>query len=281
MSGDEVKKNTSEEPKSMDTATVAIYGSQAREYQHLPSRRVPMALADLHWSLGVGAPVALRVHHREAGHRDGGDLPAHYFGDRPEERLADLLIGAGFAEVEITTADSALAANASRARSLPDTVGPDMRLLVCGLNPSLYAADAGVGFARPSNRFWAAARAAEVVDQERDPVAALREHALGMTDLVKRATARSAEVTRAEYEAGVERVRRLVEWLEPAAVCFVGLEGYRTAVDRGATSGWQPAPFGGRPLYLMPSTSGLNASSRPGDFTAHLAATLHPPNLRQ
>lgn len=268
-------------PVNMDTATVAICGSQAREYQHLPSHRVPMALADLHWSLEVGAPVALRVHRGEEGHPDAGELPTRYFGDRPQERLADLLVGAGFADVETTTADSALAANASRARSLPDTVGPGMRLLVCGLNPSLYAADAGVGFARPSNRFWAAARAAGLVDRERDPVTALRRHSLGMTDLVKRATSRSAEVTRAEYEAGVQRVRRLVQWLEPAAVCFVGLEGYRTAVERGATPGWQPAPFGGRPLYLMPSTSGLNASSRPGDFAAHLAATLHPPNLRQ
>jgi TDG/mug DNA glycosylase family protein len=49
--------------------------------------------------------------------------------------------------------------SARRARTLPDTVGPGMRLLVCGLNPSLFAADAGVGYARPGNRFWPAARA--------------------------------------------------------------------------------------------------------------------------
>ena len=35
---------------------------------------------------------------------------------------------------------------------------------MCGLNPSLYAADAGVGFARPGNRFWPAALAAGIVD---------------------------------------------------------------------------------------------------------------------
>ena len=58
---------------------------------------------------------------------------------------------------------------ATRARSLPDTVGPGMRLLVCGLNPSVYSADAGIGFARPGNRFWPAAIAAGIVTVDRDP----------------------------------------------------------------------------------------------------------------
>ncbi len=40
-------------------------------------------------------------------------------------------------------------ARPTRARTLPDTVGPGMRLLVCGLNPSLHAADAGVGYVTP------------------------------------------------------------------------------------------------------------------------------------
>jgi len=43
-----------------------------------------------------------------------------------------------------------------RAHSLPDYVGPAMRILLVGLNPSPYAADVGVGFARPGNRFWPA-----------------------------------------------------------------------------------------------------------------------------
>jgi hypothetical protein len=57
---------------------------------------------------------------------------------------------------------------------------------------------------------------------------------------------------------------------------MVGLAGWRAAVDRKATAGVQPEPFGGRPLYVMPSTSGLNAHSRLDDLTTHLrsAATL-------
>ncbi len=38
-----------------------------------------------------------------------------------------------------------------------------MRLLVSGLNPSLHAADAGVGYIGPGNRFWPAVAAAGLV----------------------------------------------------------------------------------------------------------------------
>ena len=81
--------------------------------------------------------------------------------------------------------------DATRARTLPDTVGPGMRLLLVGLNPSEYAADAGAGFARPGNRFWPAALAAGLVTRTHDPFHALRVDGVGMTDLVKRATPRA------------------------------------------------------------------------------------------
>jgi TDG/mug DNA glycosylase family protein len=146
-----------------------------------------------------------------------------------------------------------------------------MRLLVCGLNPSVYSADAGYGFARKNNRFWPAAKAAGLVTKTGDPRHALDTDHIGMTDIVKRASANASVLTRDEYATGVGRVARLVSWLEPKAVCFVGLAGWRSAVDRMAVAGIQPARFGGRPAYVMPSTSGANASSRMEDLTMHLA----------
>ena len=92
-----------------------------------------------------------------------------------------------------------------------------------------------------------------------------------MTDLVKRATRGTKELRRSEYQAGTERVRRLVAWLRPRLVLFVGLEGWRAAVDGTATPGLQAAGFG-VPAYVMPSTSGLNAHVRLGDLVAHLRA---------
>jgi TDG/mug DNA glycosylase family protein len=95
-----------------------------------------------------------------------------------------------------------------------------------------------------------------------------------MTDLVKRATVGASELTAAEFRDGVARLDRLVRWLQPGAVCFVGLAGWRAAIDRRAVAGPLDDGFAGRPAYLMPNTSGLNASSRLQDLTAHLRAAV-------
>jgi TDG/mug DNA glycosylase family protein len=113
-----------------------------------------------------------------------------------------------------------LHARVTRARTLPDFVGPELRVLMVGLNPSEYAADAGVGFARPGNRFWPAALAAGLVSRDRDPRHALRHHHVGMTDLVKRATPGAATLRRAEYRDGLARVGRLVAWLVSRAPVY-------------------------------------------------------------
>src|SRR5204862_5520828 len=123
-------------------------------------------------------------------------------------------------------------------------------------------------------RFWPAALRAGLVSRRGDPLHALTIDAVGMTDLVKRATTGTKALQRAEYAAGAERVDRLVAWLRPRLVLFVGLEGWRAAVDRGARPGLQERGFGGMPAYVMPSTSGLNAHARPADLVAHIEAAL-------
>jgi TDG/mug DNA glycosylase family protein len=149
-----------------------------------------------------------------------------------------------------------------------------MRLLVCGLNPSIHAADAGVGFVTPGNRFWPAAIAAGLVTRDRDPRHALEAHGIGMTDLVARATVRADELAAEEYRAGLARLDRLCRRWQPGAVCMVGLAGWRAAVDRKAIAGPQERRLGGRPVYVMPSTSGLNAATGLDALTDHLRAAL-------
>ena len=160
-----------------------------------------------------------------------------------------------------------------RGRTLPDTVGPGMRLLVCGLNPSCTPADAGVGFARPGNRFWPAALAAGLVTATATRATCCRADGVGMTDLVKRATVARRRAHDATSTATAPRASS--DWCggcSRGAVCFVGLAGYRAAVDRKAQPGEQPDAFGGVPAYVMPNTSGLNAADRPDDLDRALAA---------
>jgi len=251
----------------------SVHGAWANmSYLHIPSVRLPMALADLHRSLVVGAPLDLQMlgGQYEGDHLPQDDVGGRFFASWTRERLRDVLIGAGFDIDVVEDHDEVVRARATRARSLPDFVNADMRLLVAGLNPSLFAADAGVGYARPGNRFWPAAVQAGLVSEDRDPRAALFDHGIGMTDIVKRSTASAADLEPHEYRAGMGRIERLVRWLQPGAVCFVGLSGWRAVFDRGAAAGLQPRDLAGRRVYLMPSTSGLNAHARMADLVAHL-----------
>jgi TDG/mug DNA glycosylase family protein len=243
-------------------------------YHHVPRTRLPLALADLHRALEPGSPVDIQVLHGpyEGDALPGDDIGGRFFAAWERQHLVDVVTGAGFDVHRAEVEDDVVRIAGARAATLADTVGAGMRLLVCGLNPSIYSAERGLGFARPGNRFWPAAMAAGLVDRALDPRHAFVHHGVGMTDLCKRATVASAELAADEYRYGAARVERLVGWLRPAAVCFVGLEGWRSAIDRKAVAGEQPEGFGGRPAYLMPSTSGLNASSRIDDLIAHLRA---------
>jgi TDG/mug DNA glycosylase family protein len=251
----------------------SLFGSWSRA-SHLHVRKVelPAALADLHRSLAVGASACFDfLHGDNEGTLPSDDFPGRFFAEWREGELLAVLEGAGFDVDGQATNDEWIRVEATRGRTLPDHVGPEMRLLVCGLNPSVYAADMGVGYGRPGNRFWPAALAAGVVTRDRDPRHALAVDHVGMTDLVKRATTSASALTRDEYRHGAARVERLVRWLRPRAVCFVGLTGWRAAVDRAAMVGEQPAGFGGTRAYVMPNTSGINAHATIDDLTRHLA----------
>ena len=228
--------------------------------QGQPATNLPLTLADLHLALSPQDEVV--VH-----------LEAKPSLDWSRQRAVDLVIGAGFLSCDkVTKKSSGFVLRLKRIRSLPDTVSPKMHVLIVGLNPSPYSADSGIGYGRPGNRFWPAALKAGLVSIDRDPRHALIHHGVGMTDLVRRTTARADEVERTEFETGFERVERLAAWLKPKVCCFIGLGGWRQVVDRKAVAGWQTDSVGGSPVYVMPHTSGLNAHSRLEDLAEHLLA---------
>jgi TDG/mug DNA glycosylase family protein len=212
-------------------------------------------------------------------HDDEGDpFPGRHFTWWPAVRLRDVVEGAGFAvESFVDDGEEWIDVEATRARMLADTVGPGMRALIVGLNPGLMSADVGLSFARPGNRFWPALRAAGLATVDRDPGHLLRHHRVGLTDLVKRATVGAGELHADEYRTGLGRVERLCRRHRPGALCLVGLAGWRAAVDRRAVAGWQPEPLGSTPVYLMPSTSGLNAHASLGQLAGHLQAAAAGP----
>jgi TDG/mug DNA glycosylase family protein len=106
----------------------------------------------------------------------------------------------------------------------------------------------------------------------------LADHGIGMTDLVKRATARAAELAVDEYAAGLGRVDRLAAWLTPAVVCVIGLDGWRKVVDRKSGAGWHARGVGGQPVYVMPNPSGLNAHVNVAGLAVHLRTAAAGPD---
>lgn len=283
-----------------------------RSYVHVDRRAMPLALWDLHRVLGVDALAHLAlflppstsetrttpdsgpggdavrgltgaadpegqddVH--EHGTFPGDDFAGRSFSAWDPHLLDVVLEGSGFGVVDrrIDRDRGRISLTVRRQRTLADTVGPGMRLLLVGLNPSLYAADAGVGFGRPGNRAWPALLKSGLATVDRDPLDLLQRHRVGMTDLVKRATARASELSEVEFRHGFERLDALCAWLQPGAVCVLGVTGWRAATgDPQARLGPQHIVLGGRPVHVMPNPSGLNAHTNVDDLVAHLRAAV-------
>src|SRR3954453_5241039 len=106
---------------------------------------------------------------------------------------------------------------AAKDKSIPDVIAPELRVLFCGINPSLYSGATGHHFARPGNRFWPALHLSGFTDRLLAPYEQdlLPSYGIGITNLVDRATARADELTEAELRAGGERLAALVARFAP------------------------------------------------------------------
>ena len=171
---------------------------------------------------------------------------------------------------------------AFRDKSVPDLVGPGLKLLFVGINPGLWTAATSTHFAHPGNRFYPALRLAGVIERDIDRGIGMSEadrahligRGIGITNIVNRATARASELSVAELRAGGERLRSFVREHAPRVVALAGITAYRAAFgDAKARLGRQPGSFEGAELWIVPNPSGLNAH----ETIASLAAAYREP----
>lgn len=164
-----------------------------------------------------------------------------------------------------------------RDTTVPDLVGPELRLLFVGINPGLWTAATQTHFAHPGNRFYPALLEAGIIDRPIDRGTGMtdddRQHLLqrgiGITNLVRRATARASELSNDELRTGGEALREFVRSRRPEVVAIAGITAFRTAFAQPkAAMGEQPTRFEQARLFVVPNPSGLNAH----ETTASLAA---------
>jgi TDG/mug DNA glycosylase family protein len=145
---------------------------------------------------------------------------------------------------------------------LADLVGPDLRVLFCGINPGTLSGELGLHFARPGNRFWKLLAAGGFTHSVLSPSEQhiLPSLGIGITNLVARVTAAASEVSTAELREGATQLEAKAALLRPRCVAVLGLQAYRIAFRRPrAAIGLQPERIGGALLWLLPNPSGLQA----------------------
>ncbi len=155
------------------------------------------------------------------------------------------------------------------AEKLGSIGGPGLRVLFVGINPSLFSAAVGHHFARPGNRFWVTLHAAGFTPRRLAPQedGRLPSFGIGVTNIVSRPTRGADELTVAELRAGAAALEATVRAWAPRLVAIVGIVAYRAAFRRPrADMGLQEEHVGGRPVWVLPNPSGLNAHYKPADF---------------
>jgi len=157
----------------------------------------------------------------------------------------------------------------ARNKLLPDVIAPNLRVLFCGINPSLYSAAVGHHFARPGNRFWPALFAAGFTDRLLSPAEdrLLPEFGCGVTNMVARATTAADELSKEELLEGAARLARKVKRYQPTWVAFVGMGAYGVGFgEKKVRTGRQERMIGESGVWVLPNTSGLNANYQATDL---------------
>jgi TDG/mug DNA glycosylase family protein len=152
---------------------------------------------------------------------------------------------------------------ADSSQVLPDLIDVGLRVVFCGLNPGMGAAESGHHFVGRNNRFWRTIHLAGFTPDLIDPYddRDLLGYGCGLTTVVDRPTARADEVGRAEFKAAHDSFSRKIAHYVPQHVAFLGKAAY-SAISGQPNVNWglQSTRFGGAHAWVLPNPSGLNRS---------------------
>jgi TDG/mug DNA glycosylase family protein len=146
--------------------------------------------------------------------------------------------------------------------TVPDVLGPGLRVVFCGINPGRWSAAAAAHFANPRNDFWRLLAVSALTPREVSPQnqSELVELGYGLTNAAERTTPGSSDLRRADFAGAAERLEAIAEELSPRFIAFVGKAAYQGAFRERPALGLQERRLCDTRLFVLPSTSPANAA---------------------
>jgi TDG/mug DNA glycosylase family protein len=146
-------------------------------------------------------------------------------------------------------------------RELPDYLRSHLRLVFVGINPGKTSAERGHYYARPGNPFWEFLLVSGLTTKRLFPEDdhSILDFGMGLTDVVKRCSRSSGDLSAEEYRNGVARLADKLKRVRPRVVAFNGKIAYEKFCGRAARLGWQKEKIAGARVFVLPSTSPRNA----------------------
>jgi len=149
-------------------------------------------------------------------------------------------------------------------RTLPDYLRGGMRLIIVGCNPGDRSARVGHYYAGRGNEFWPLLYHSGVIPEllEHRDDKRMIEFGIGLTDLVKRPTRGIEELRREEFAEGRIVLAQKLEQYAPQVIAFNGKGTFENFAQRVCKLGLQKERLYGAQVFVLPSTSGQNATGR-------------------
>ena len=149
-----------------------------------------------------------------------------------------------------------------RENAVPDYLGPESRIVFCGINPGEWSARARAPFANPRNDFWRLLHAAGFTPRLLEPqeAAELLTLGLGLTNAARRTTRGSGELRKADFAGAAERLEEIARTIRPLVIAFVGKVAFTGPFGGRVELGLQERRLGDTVLFVLPSTSPANAA---------------------
>jgi TDG/mug DNA glycosylase family protein len=146
--------------------------------------------------------------------------------------------------------------------AVPDVLGPDLRVVFCGINPGMRSAEAAAHFANPRNDFWCLLADAGFTPRTLSPGEQfqLLDLGYGLTNAALRTTRGSSDLRRSDFAGSLERLERVALELRPGWIAFVGKAAYEGVFRERPPLGLQDRRLGEAGLFVLPSTSPANAA---------------------